>query len=207
MNLTNEELCMVIKSSIPNKNKYEVELYNRVEGLLRKMVYKRLESNQITISYDDLMAQANLGFAKALRAFDNYKFLCFTTLLTKVVLNEINRLYVDSNRQKRTCNFEVIPIHSTLSLEDSTITVEETISDNYAYGYGLSDRYEYEDPENELYDVLCGKLTRFQLQTLELLNQGLTQDEIGIRLNKTRQNVSASIKHIRKATLECGYSL
>lgn len=206
MNFTNEELVMIIKSSMPNKHKYEVELYNRVEKLLKKMVYKRLESNQITISYDDLMAQANLGFAKALKIFDNYKFLCFTTLLTKVASNEIARLYVDSNRQKRTCNFEIVPIHSTLSLEDSTITVEETISSEYGFGYSMSDKHSFENDENELYEELSKRLTRFQLETLKLLNQGLTQPEIGTKLNKTRQNINASIKHIRKVAVECGYN-
>ena len=202
--MTNEELVLQFKKT--KDEKYFNELFKRNESLINKVLYKRLEFNQIVISREDMYSQCLFGFVKAVNNFEVDKNIKFSTFATLAMDNEIKVLYRTINMQKRICDYAIIPIHSYITKDDSTLTIEETISDEYGLGYVLSN-YTIESDENELYRKLSKKLSRFQVETLKLLNEGLSQKDIAIRMNKSHQNVSASVKHIRKVCVECGYRL
>jgi RNA polymerase sigma factor (sigma-70 family) len=198
--MTSEELVALYQTTL--NERYFEKLYKKNHRLITSIICKRHKYNSIVCSYEDYMSEANLAFYNGCIKYSPNSKVKFSTYITRCIENSCNDLQKYSARSKRDMGYTNIPYDSKLNLNDeSSLLVSEIIKyeDDVIYKSNLG------NDENELYGVLCERLTKCQRDTLHLLNKGLTRQQIGNELNKTRQNIDASVKCIRKVAMECGY--
>lgn len=148
---------------------------------------------------EDLVQEGMIGLFKAIRDYDADKGASFSTFATLCIRRQINTAINNSNRKKH------IPLNTYISI----------YIENEDYGYEIEDNLENENqaanPENMIlakeqskaFDELIEKrLSVYEKKVLRLYLEGLSYQEIALRLDKTEKSVDNALQRIRKKLSE-----
>ena len=190
--LTNEQLVRRYKET--GNEIYFNQLYKKNQRMIYSLSSKYCSLN-VNYNVEDIRSLALMGFFKAVKAFDSSKANKFSTLAVIAMRNEIYRINVDLNRQKRKCSYEVtslysIPPNCECDLNE-IVQYEENVFD------GVNSIL-----DNDTYDMLVCKikevLTDRQFKIVELLLEGFEQKEIAKQFGVSPQSINLVMKTIRK---------
>lgn len=154
-----------------------------------KIAYKIANQYRINYpeEYEDIKQVALLGLWKAVQNY-NPKW-AITTIAYKTIYNNIN-YYLRSVKRHRDND---ISIYTVLNEKDNDIlTIEELLPDNYDAIEDMLLNLDIEHAFNKL------DLSKVEEKFLELKKEGLSQTEIGKRLNKSQAQISRIQTKIRK---------
>lgn len=207
--MTNEELCVLYQST-KCEMAFEV-LYKRNYKLITAITSKFISKDSVVKHSDDYMSEANIAFYNACMAYDVNSNVKFSTLAHKFILNSCKQVIRMNNMAKRNCTYTIVPLDGLLNVKNPNLIISESISyDEPVFAEpNLGDKEDaYAETYNRIYKTLKKKEVRCidtQVKIFELFSQGYTQKQIAEKLNMTHQNVSASVKVMRKTVLNLGY--
>jgi RNA polymerase sigma factor (sigma-70 family) len=202
--LTNEQLVVMYQNE-RDENVFNV-LYNRNINVIKDTTRKFYEIDKILYSYEDYEQIASIAFLKAVNSFDCSKELKFTTLLYPTIKHDLGRQLKKTKSIKNNGRGKG---YGHVSNSDKLLK-DEVNSLEYGETYSYESKV-FESPnadrliEQEFLTVFNGIKSNLKKQDLDLLNnilQGKTQNQIGDEMGITRQRVSQKVGKLRKLIKE-----
>jgi RNA polymerase sporulation-specific sigma factor len=139
---------------------------------------------------EDLIQEGMLGLLSAVRHYDPAKDVKFSTYAEFCIRRRLFSAIKSATR------FKHIPLNDSISLESPEI------DENNAQGpLHLRDPEEFviaRERVDEITDRLNGSLSRFESKVLGLYLEGLSYEEMAVKLNKTPKSVDNAVQRIRR---------
>lgn len=155
-----------------------------------KLVYHVLKKSFPTLGMDeDIIQEAKIGLWKACVSFREELGYSFSTYACKVIYTTIlSVLRKSSHTIEGRADISIVSLHQPISLDDSELTIEDTLPGESDGGYVIIDY------RNAAATILSEK----DWLVCEKIMRGMSQGEIAERHGVTRQCISAQLMRIRK---------
>lgn len=148
---------------------------------------------------DDLLQEGMIGLFKAIQTYDEKKGTTFDTFANLCITSQMYSAIKISNRKKN------MPLNSYVSIYSAE--GEEGMSDSERiYDVNRSFAAWQQNPEEIVIDEenaksikkkLLSRLSRMEVQVLELFLKGLTYQEIASQLDKTPKTIDNALQRIK----------
>lgn len=139
---------------------------------------------------EDLIQEGMLGLLSAVRHYDPSKDVRFKTYAEFCIRR---RLY---SAIKSAARYKHIPLNEYIPLESPELDESNTQGIPF-----LRDPEEFvlaRERVDELTDCLYGSLSRFESKVLGLYLEGMSYEEMAVKLNKTSKSVDNAVQRIRR---------
>ena len=140
---------------------------------------------------EDLIQEGMLGLLSALRTFDPAKGAKFSTYAEFCVKRRIYSAIRSASGYKHT------PLNSYISLESPQLDESNTSQSAY-YLRDPEDFVIARESAGEVAKLLYGALSRLESDVLGLYLEGMSYQEMAIRLGKSSKSVDNAVQRIRK---------
>lgn len=183
--LANEELIRLGRGG----DEYaENLLMEKNMGLVHMLMKNYLNKG---ISYEDVQSSAVYGLCRAYKYFDLEGGYKFTTFTSKVIINELNKLYIYTHKDKR--KGTTVSLSEPIASVDGEIQLIEALHENPSHNYSVP----FEATYNLLLEDFNKRATEKQKKVFDLtVNKKFNRTEVGKMLGYTHQNISNILKKI-----------
>lgn len=178
----NDELVELAQSVLPGAADAEAELVRRylplVRSLARPLYLWGWES-------EDFLQEGTLGLIKAIRSYDKTRSPYFGVYARTCILHALNKALAANTRKKDIPTGEVTSLDEAPELlEDSTLPdVDEVVI--------------YKDEVGRLTDRIVKALSKLERRVLEAYLEGITFDEMAVKLGVSKKTVNNAMYRIR----------
>ena len=139
---------------------------------------------------EDLIQEGMLGLLSAIRTYDPDKGAKFTTYAEFCIRRRIYSAIKMASGNKHT------PLNSYISLESSQL--DETNTQSTYFLRVPEDFVIAREQAGEVEKLLYGTLSRFESGVLELYLEGMSYNDMAIRLSKSDKSIDNAVQRIRK---------
>ncbi len=169
-----------------------------MEYLLKKhspIVKKEIRTMYIIgAETEDLYQEGMIGLFKAIRDFEPDKGAIFSTFATLCVKNQVKSAITAANRKKHFPLNQYISIYASID-EDGSDNEDLFMDDGVKTN--PEKRVVARENESELMDNIKIRLSKLEIQVLNLYLEGLSYADIGERINKSEKSVNNALQRIR----------
>ncbi|MCQ2446944.1 MAG: sigma-70 family RNA polymerase sigma factor [Clostridia bacterium] len=178
----NDELIKLAQSAGPDAAEAEAELVRRylplVRSLSRPLYLWGWES-------EDFLQEGTLGLIKAIRSYDNGRSPYFGVYARACILHELEKALAANTRKKD------IPGGELTSLDEADETLEDvTLPD-------VDEVVIYKDEVERLTGRIVKALSKLERRVLEAYLEGISFDEMTVKLGVTKKTVNNAMYRIR----------
>lgn len=185
--MTDNEILKLIEGKDNDAMEYMIKKYSPIVKKEIRTMYL------IGAETEDLYQEGMIGLFKAIRDFEPDKGAIFSTFATMCVKNQVKSAVTAANRKKHIPLNQYISIYA--SAEDSGSNEELFLDDGVKTN--PEKKVLAKENENELLKSIKEKLSKLEVQVLNLYLDGLSYAEIGEEINKTEKSVNNALQRIR----------
>lgn len=176
-----------------NEEAYDI-LYKKYRPIVeikakKNLVYVKSRG----LEFNDLVQEGMIGLSEAIRDFKTQKEVKFSTFATMCIERQINSAITKANRKKhRTLN-------ESLSLDDKTSDDNKSLIET-VFDKNDTDPSQYLidlETKNELYEKIRHKLTKYEIDVLDLRVKDYSYIEIAVKLNKSYKSIDSALQRIK----------
>lgn len=191
--MTDNEILQLIKAKNDEAMEFLIKKHSPiVKKEIRTMYIIGAET-------EDLFQEGMIGLFKAIRDFKPDKGATFSTFATMCVKNQVKSAVTAANRKKHHPLNQYISIYA--SIDDDGQDNEDLFLDDGVKS-NPEKRIVARENENELINTIKEKLSKLEIQVLNLYLDGLSYVDIGERLHKSDKSVNNALQRIRKKLSE-----
>lgn len=186
--MTDNEILELIDGKDNEAMEYMIKKYSPIVKKEIRTMYL------IGAETEDLYQEGMIGLFKAIRDYSGKKGAVFSTFATLCVKNQIKSAITASNRKKHIPLNQYISIYARVD-EDGN-SMEDLFVDD---GVKTNPEKRMLDKENEkeLMDSVKERLSKLEIEVLNLYLDGLSYADIGRKLRKTEKSVNNALQRIR----------
>lgn len=169
-------------------------LFKKYEPLIYKIAKNMYSNNKIKgMELTDFIQEGNIGFAHAVKSYDDKKNILFFTYAKVCIEKTIISFIIKNNRQKHKILNESISMEA-INEKEQLNSLDKIVMDS-----SLDPMNIVLDNENksDVYEKLKSKLTDFEEMVLNLREFGCDYREIAKKLDKDVKAVDNAIQRIR----------
>lgn len=185
-NMTDNEILKLIYGKDNDAMEYMIKKYSPIVKKEIRTMYL------IGAETEDLYQEGMIGLFKAVRDFEPDKGAIFSTFATLCVKNQVKSAVTAANRKKH------IPLNQYISIyagNDDGANEELFLDDGVKTN--PEKKVLAKEDESEIFEKIKEKLSKLEIQVLNLYLDGLSYAEIGEKLNKTEKSVNNALQRIR----------
>lgn len=185
---TDEELINLVHENDPDAMEYIIKKYSPLVRKCTRTLFL------IGADAEDLSQEGMIGLFKAIQNYNDNTGASFFTFAKHCINNQVSSAIKASNRQKH------IPLNSYISIYSTINEGNEELIEMLEAGRNSNPEHIIVDNENtsSIQTWLDNNLSKLEKQVLSLYLQGITHDDIGERLGKTKKQVDNAISRIRE---------
>lgn len=185
---TDEELINLVHENDPDAMEYIIKKYSPLVRKCTRTLFL------IGADAEDLSQEGMIGLFKAIQNYNDNTRASFFTFAKHCINNQVSSAIKASNRQKH------IPLNSYISIYSTINEGNEELIEMLEAGRNSNPEHIIVDNENtsSIQTWLDNNLSKLEKQVLSLYLQGITHDDIGERLGKTKKQVDNAISRIRE---------
>ncbi len=194
-----EEELMLLDMICESNDEVRTTLYKTYEPVIKGIIKKYVRSAQkLGIEINDLVQEANVGFADALNKYDASKDASLKTFIGICVDRRLLN-YIYKNKTVKS-QIEQESLSLDYAYDDSGLPLKDVLKDDDADPFR---QISYASTYHNAVQKVAYKLSLQEKEVFNYLMQGLDYIEIAKRLAKSPKQIDNTIQRIRTKIKDC----